>query len=68
MTEPMFVIRKNSAGQFYFYLRAENSEIIAISEFYTTKASAENGIASVKKNAETARTVDMTTDDPSERP
>jgi uncharacterized protein YegP (UPF0339 family) len=68
VADPLFVIRKNSAGQFYFYLRAENSEIIAMSEFYKTKASAQAGIASVKKNAQTAQTVDMTSEAPSERP
>ena len=46
-----FEIKKAKNGQFYFNLRAGNNEIILSSEMYTTKASAKNGIASVKKNA-----------------
>ena len=38
-------------GQFYFNLKASNGQNIGKSEMYTTKASMENGIASVKKNA-----------------
>jgi len=57
---PLFAIRKSSDGQYYFYLRAENMEIIATSEMYTTKAAAKVGIASVQKNAPIAPTVDMT--------
>lgn len=37
-------------GQFYFNLKAANNEIILSSEFYTTRAAAEKGIASVQKN------------------
>lgn len=36
---------------FYFRLKAGNGETILASESYTTKASAENGVASVQKNA-----------------
>jgi uncharacterized protein YegP (UPF0339 family) len=42
---------KASAGQFMFNLKAGNGEPILTSERYTTKASAEGGIASVKVNA-----------------
>ncbi len=38
-------------GQFYFNLKAANGQVIGKSEMYTTKASMENGIASVSKNA-----------------
>tara|TARA_R110002124_G_scaffold276480_2_gene447272 strand:- start:714 stop:902 length:189 start_codon:yes stop_codon:yes gene_type:complete len=62
MANPLFAIRKAKSGEFYFYLRAENSEIIATSEMYKTRAGAQNGIASVKKNAPIAATVDMTND------
>lgn len=62
MADPLFAIRKATSGEFYFYLRAENSEIIATSEMYTTKAGAQSGIASVKKNAPIATTIDMTDD------
>ena len=46
-----FEIKKAKNGEFYFHLKASNGQIILSSEMYKTKASAENGIASVKKNA-----------------
>ena len=46
-----FVIKKSSDGQFRFNLKAGNGEIILTSELYKAKASAINGIESVKKNA-----------------
>jgi uncharacterized protein len=46
-----FVVEKGSTGKFRFNLRAGNNEIILTSETYENKASAENGIASVRKNA-----------------
>jgi hypothetical protein len=46
-----FEIKKAKDGEFYFHLRAGNEQIILASEMYETKSSAENGIASVKKNA-----------------
>ncbi len=46
-----FVIKKSSDGQFHFSLKAGNGEIILSSELYKAKASALNGIESVKKNA-----------------
>ena len=45
-----FVLRKPGT-QFHFVLKAGNGETILTSESYTTKAAAENGIASVKSNA-----------------
>ena len=45
-----FEIFKRPAG-FHFRLKAANGEIILTSEAYTTKASAENGVASVRTNA-----------------
>lgn len=54
-----FVIKK-SAGQYHFVLKAANGEIIATSERYTSKASAKNGIESVKTNAPKAPTEDET--------
>jgi uncharacterized protein len=55
-----FVIKKTSDGQYRFNLKAGNGEIIATSESYTTKAAAENGIASVRANAADATVVDET--------
>ena len=42
---------KRSDGQFMFNLKAGNGEVILTSERYTTKASAEGGIASVRTNS-----------------
>ena len=42
---------KSSDGQFRFVLKAGNAETILTSELYGSKASAENGIASVQTNA-----------------
>lgn len=46
-----FVITHSSDGQFRFVLKAGNGEVILTSELYKAKASAINGIESVKKNA-----------------
>lgn len=46
-----FILKKASNGEYYFRLQAGNGETILSSERYSTKASAENGIASVKENA-----------------
>lgn len=46
-----FEIYKDKAGEFRFRLKAGNGEIILASEGYKAKASCENGIASVRKNA-----------------
>ena len=46
--------KESKDGQFYFVLVAGNKEAIGKSEMYTSKASMENGIASVKENAPAA--------------
>lgn len=63
-------VRKNAAsdgrferktakdGSAYFVLKAANGEPIGKSEMYKTKASMENGIASVGKNAPDATVAD----------
>ncbi len=49
---PKFELYTDKAGEFRFRLNASNGEnILSSGEGYTTKAAAENGIASVKKNA-----------------
>lgn len=48
---PKFELYQDKAGEYRFRLKAKNGEVIATSEGYKTKASCENGIASVKKNA-----------------
>ena len=45
-------------GQHYFNLKSGNGQVIGTSEMYTTKASAEVGIASVKSNAPDAEVVE----------
>jgi uncharacterized protein YegP (UPF0339 family) len=55
-----FEINKDRAGEFRFKLVAINGETIAVSEGYTTKESAMNGIESVKTNA-AAAVIDDTT-------
>jgi hypothetical protein len=46
-----FELKKSKDGQFMFNLKAGNNEVILTSELYKAKASAMNGIESVKKNA-----------------
>ncbi len=46
-----FELFTDKAGEYRFRLKAGNGEIILASEGYKQKASAENGINSVKKNA-----------------
>ena len=47
-------------GEYCFHLKPANGEIIAMSEGYKTKASAQNGIEGVQKNAPGATVVDLT--------
>ena len=44
-----FVLKTTNTG-FKFDLKANNGQVIATSEVYTTEAACENGIASVKNN------------------
>lgn len=55
-----FELYEDKAGKFRFRLKAGNGEIIASSEAYESKASAQKGIASVKANAADAAIVDQT--------
>ena len=59
--DPVFEIQSNAPDKWRFHLKAANGEIIAVSQSYGTKESAENGIASVKQNAPKAKVVDLTT-------
>ena len=45
-----YTLSTNDKGQFSFALKAGNGEVILRSEQYESRASAENGIASVQKN------------------
>ncbi|SEB70852.1 MULTISPECIES: YegP family protein [Rhodococcus] len=55
-----FELFKDAAGKFRFHLKAANGEIIAASQGYTSKAAAQNGIVSIKDNAASAPTEDLT--------
>lgn len=46
-----FELYVDKGGEFRFRLKAGNGEIILVSEGYKQRASAENGIESVRKNA-----------------
>jgi uncharacterized protein YegP (UPF0339 family) len=59
-----FEISKDKAGKFRWHLKAANGEIIAASQAYDTRASAEKGIESVKTNAPGAKVVDLTEREP----
>lgn len=48
---PFELYKSESSGKFHFRLKAKNGEIIFNSQGYAKRASAENGIESVKKNA-----------------
>ncbi len=59
-----FEIFLGADGKFYFHLKAENGQIIASSQGYTTKQSAENGIEAIQRIAQTSLTDDLTHLDP----
>ncbi len=46
-----YELSKNDKGQFFFVLKAANAQVVLRSEQYEARASAQNGIASVQKNA-----------------
>ncbi|SEM37299.1 hypothetical protein SAMN04487857_101408 [Pseudomonas sp. ok272] len=46
-----YELSNSSNGQFRFVLKAANAETILVSELYTTRSAAENGIASVQVNS-----------------
>lgn len=54
---PKYELYADKSGEFRFRLKAGNGEIIGASEGYKAKASCQNGIESVKKNAPGAETV-----------
>ena len=54
-----FELYQDKAGKYRFRLKAGNGQVIAVGEAYESKAAAENGIASVQKNAPGAPTVEV---------
>jgi uncharacterized protein YegP (UPF0339 family) len=55
-----FELYKDAAGKFRFRLKAGNGQVIAVGEAYETRASAMNGIESVRRNAAGAALDDQT--------
>lgn len=55
-----FELYSDASGKFRFRLKAGNGQVIATSEAYESKASALNGIESVRKNAADAKVEDQT--------
>ena len=55
-----FELYKDKRGEYRFYLKAPNGEIIASSESYKSKAAAEKGVNSVRTAARGATVVDNT--------
>ena len=55
-----FELYTDKSGKFRFRLKAGNGQIIAVGEAYDSKASALNGIESVRKNAADAALDDQT--------
>lgn len=47
----MFELKNKEGSNYHFTLKAKNGQVILSSEVYNSKAAAENGIDSVKKNA-----------------
>ena len=54
MAKGKFELYQDKAGEYRFRLKASNGETIGASEGYKAKASASNGIDSVKKNSKDA--------------
>src|SRR6476661_9242219 len=55
-----FELYKDASGNYRFRLKASNGQVIAVGEAYESKASALNGIESVRKNAGDAALDDQT--------
>lgn len=58
--EGAFETKTNAKGEPYFILKAVNGQEIGRSEYYSSNAAMENGIASIKKNAPDAKVDDLT--------
>ena len=54
-----FELYQDKASKWRFRLKASNGQVIAVGEAYESKSAAENGIASVQKNAPGAPTVEV---------
>lgn len=70
-SHPKFQIFRDGRGHFRFRLTAPNSEVIATSEAYATRAGCRRGIRSVREHAGGAQVEDLTeppVDGPEPRP
>ena len=54
-----FELWVDKAGEYRFNLKAANGQVVATSQGYSSKASALNGIESVKTNAPGAEVVEL---------
>lgn len=54
-----FELYNDKAGKWRFRLKAGNGQVIAVGEAYESKAAAQSGIESVKKNAPDAAVVEV---------
>lgn len=54
-----FELYTDKSGEYRFRLKSSNGEVIAISEGYSSRASAQNGIESVRRNAPDAAVVEV---------
>lgn len=54
-----FELYQDKSGDYRFRLKAGNGEVIATGQGYASKASAKNGIDSVKRNAADAEVVEI---------
>lgn len=51
VNENQFEKKDSTNGKFYFVLKANNNEVIGVSELYASRAGREGGIISIKQNA-----------------
>ena len=56
-----FLLKKAANGQYMFNLRAANNKVVLTSETYSSRAAAETGIASVRKNATSSKNFERKT-------
>ena len=54
-----FELYTDKSGEYRFRLKADNGEVIAISEGYSSKSGALSGIESVRRNAADAEVVEV---------
>ena len=60
MASGTFDLKKAANGKYHFNLKAANGQVIAQSQMYASKATAMNGIDSVRKHAADAKLNDET--------